>query len=222
MTMGNKKESLNEQEDFYIWLRRLPIGFLQELYRQYNSKRSVQQDTSPTEKIAPAGVIVIRRSIFILIITMLGIEVFFDAIYIAIRIPPLYLNTTLLNQMNFTTLYFLAFLILNLFKVVFMINAALQWLTHVYEIRDNEVRYKYGILRRDEKIFICSLTQEVAQSQGILGRIFNFGTISVTNPTIKEQIYLESIPNPQKYAEIIKNSMHSAEVLPIQSPNIIG
>src|SRR5579859_2913145 len=89
----------SQQEDFSNWLRRIPRDVLEELYQLYLfqkenilSRRRDQENSIPvfprvnSNKSPPKGeVIVLRRSIFFLLATILGIEVFFDLFYFGLR-----------------------------------------------------------------------------------------------------------------------------------------
>jgi hypothetical protein len=49
-----------------------------------------------------------------------------------------------------------------------------------------------------------SNVETVTIEQGLLGRVFNFGTLAIFNPVLNQDcLYLEDIPNPHKYAKIL-------------------
>lgn len=212
-----------QQQDFYFWLRRLPFGFLQDLYRQYLLKKgnlfepktlqvapptqlfpSTNTDKSPPHK---KEVIVLRRSIFFLIGAIISIELFFDFAYIALKLIPVVFTFSPYIQNLIAPLYVILFIAINILKVIFMIVTAFGWIATRYELREGEIRFKYGLIFINEKIYLSTYTQEVTCEQSFFGRLFNYGTIQIFNPVIKEAIYLDSIPNPHKYVEIIKGTL---------------
>lgn len=156
-----------------------------------------------SQRSSPSGII-LRHSVFLLILNLISIEFLFDSFYFVLKVLPIPLNLSLPFQNQLWPIYFGIFGVLLLLKIILMVFAAIQWVTSSYEIRSNEIRYRYGIFSHHEKMFLCSHTQEVTYTQGLLGRLFNFGSIEVYSPVIKDRIYLASIPNPQKYAELIK------------------
>lgn len=210
--------------DFVSKVQAIPQSFLQNLYEHYlaNQDTIARRDNldpppqkdgvrgsppSSASQTPSASEIVLRHSVFLLIINLITIEFLFDSFYLILKVLPIPLNLSFSFQSQLWPIYFGIFGILLLFKTVLMVFAAIQWVTTSYEIRDNEIRYRYGIFSHHEKIFMCAHTQEVTFAQGILGRIFNFGSVEIYSPVIKEHIILASIPNPQHYAEIIKGNI---------------
>ena len=99
-----------------------------------------------------------------------------------------------------------------------MLFATLSWITTRYELRGPEIRFKYGILFTEEKIYLVKYSQEVVCDQSLLGRIFNYGTIQIYNPVLKETIYIDAIPDPKRYTEMIKANLPNpkgAELVPL-------
>jgi hypothetical protein len=50
-------------------------------------------------------------------------------------------------------------------------------------------------------------------SQNILQKIFNFGSIRLFNPVLKEEIYISNVPEPHKYGSIIQQ--YQPELTPL-------
>lgn len=211
----------NQQQDFYSWLRRMPFGFLQDLYSQYSLKKDTNTSGSeayaeqlfPTvsvDKSPPADakeIVVIRQSVFFLISTIIGIELFFDILYISLRFIPIIFSLPSNMQEIINPYFIIIFITVNILKIICMLITACEWVATRYELREGEIRFKYGMIFTNEKIYLCTYTQEVICSQSFLGRIFNYGTIEIFNPVIKEVIYIDSVPNPHKYVEIIKSTL---------------
>jgi membrane protein YdbS with pleckstrin-like domain len=154
--------------------------------------------------------IVLRRSIFVIIIELIGLEFLFDLLYIFLRIIPMLFSGIIQIQGFLSPIYVFLFIILNIIKIILLITIALKWVTSSYTIAPEEIRHKTGILSHKEKVYSCKNMQEVIYTQGFWGRIFNFGSIEILNPAIREKIILRSIPNPEKYTEIIRKNFFSA------------
>lgn len=223
--------SVTSQRDFFNWLRKAPHEILQELYASYlfqkrngRSRRDVASDNmvvpKPIVDNPPSRpeIIVLRRSIFFLLLTIFSIEISFDIFFLVLKLFPLLLPTPNLLQ-NLVNMYSLpVFVVLSIVKALFMIFAAFAWISTRFEIHGDAIRFKRGILFTNEKVFMCTYTQEVTCSQSLWGRIFNYGTVEVFNPTIKETIYMDAIPNPHRYVEIIKNNLpdtSNAKLIPL-------
>lgn len=233
---GKDKETAKSQRDFYNWLRKLPVEVLHDLYRRYtkfekgphllfagrNSKsleetlHDIENDRPPPDK--KAQVIILRRSIFFLIGTFIVIEFAFDFLFLLLRFFPLYVHTPAVIQNLISPWYIMLFLMFNILKLLFMLFAAISWVVTRYELREGEIRFRYGILFTEEKIYIIKYAQEVVCDQSLFGRIFNYGTIQIYNPVLKETVYLDSVPDPHKYVEIIKEDMPNptdAQLVPL-------
>lgn len=212
-----------QRQDFHLWLQRIPRDFLQALYRMYlvqgkaenlrrdgispnivKEKETILPSTKVEKKVPFA---ILRRSIFYLIITLIAIELFFDLLFLGLRFALMIVVLPSDIAKTVTYLSFSVFSSYSVLKAIFMLYLAIRWVTTRYELYDGEVRFKHGIVLKQEKIYMCTYTQEVVTSQGFLGRIFNFGTIELYNPVLKESVYIDSIPNPTKYTEMIKNGL---------------
>jgi len=204
--------------NYFLRLLCSPFSFLQDVFHRFSIKKAhiKQKENSDgvedTSKVIdktemPQSLLLLRRSAFFLLWTILSIEILFDLILVLIRLPTLFISIPFLTQKEMTAFYFSSFLLITLGKVNLMVYAVLRWVTTHYTIGKGEIRYKTGILAKNEKIYSCTLTQEVIYTQSFWGRIFNYGTIEVYNPAIKETIYMDSIPDPNKYVDVIKQNM---------------
>lgn len=156
---------------------------------------------------SPKERIVLRKSIYCIIFSFAAIEIFFDSLYLFVKLPPIYLHLSVTLQNNLMPLYFVIFVILSAIKFFLMLTIGIKWISNHYEINKREIRHCHGILSKKEEIYLCDFAQEVEYSQTLFGRIFNYGTVDIFNPAVKETIVLDSIPNPAKYAEIIKTNL---------------
>lgn len=211
-----------KHQDFSLWLRSLPLSVWQDLYRHYYNRRRLgnlgndtagfsEETTYPVSnhQLPLLDKISLRRSVFVLIFNLIAIEIFFDLLYFGLKVLPMYFSVNLDFQQLTAPLYFSVFILFTCLKFVLFIIVACKWVTNSYVITKEEIRYKSGVFTHNEKIFMCSYTQEVTCSQGLIGRLCNFGSVEITNPAIKEKIYLDSIPNPKKYVKIIKRNIGS-------------
>lgn len=238
------QENKKNRENFSSWLKKIPFELLQDVYRHYRIRRDIpiqpftvdNQTDHPNAESMPSQEelanntlptnmpIVLHRSVFFLIFTLLGIELFFDLIYLGVKIPSMYIPFPVARflPISVESFLFILFIVLNIGKILFMIVAALQWVLFTYEVTEQEIRYKYGILNRNEKIFLLSYTQEVMYTQSLMGKFCNYGTIEMYNPTLKERVYLDAIPNPEKYTEIVKSyllGLKDSNYMPLQMHN---
>ncbi len=60
-------------------------------------------------------------------------------------------------------------------------------------------------MHRKEQKYACNFVEGAKVEQSFLGLLFNYGTIELYDPALKEQVYLLNIANPKKYSEIIQD-----------------
>ncbi len=218
------------QQDFYIWLRTIPLGALYSLYKQHTARRG-QSDSSTNviTDIPPTlpqnsldtknNKIILRKSVFILVLTFINIEILFDGLYILLRLPLFYLNLPTIIQAHLVSMYFIIFLAINTLKLFFIIFVSVKWITTIYEIREGEIKFRQGLIAYSQKVYLCKHIQEVICKQGFIGKIFNFGSIELYDPTLTNNLNIDCVQNPSKYADIIKKNLlqNNSEFIPINT-----
>lgn len=80
----------------------------------------------------------------------------------------------------------------------------IRWSMTNYEIRPGELISRSGLLMRKMDIHSLKNMQTVYTRQGILGRMFRYGTVRLYNPMSKEELLLEDISDPERYAESLR------------------
>jgi len=155
-----------------------------------------------------------RTTIIILILKVILLEIIIEGIEIAIRFSVNYFspleNLTIIHTMvNYGSLFFL---LIQLFVLIFLL---LQWHNTYYEISHSEINIYNGILTVKKKIFPYVKADTVSIYQGIVGRIFNFGSIYIYSPSLKRDIYLTNIPKPHIIASFLQQQSDK------QKPTII-
>lgn len=96
-----------------------------------------------------------------------------------------------------------------------MIFLFLQWSVQTYEIKDGEIVFRAGLLLRRMDIHSLRNMQTVYVKQGVLGRMFGYGNARLFNPMSKEELQLQSISDPYRYAELLR------QVLDISSKDVM-
>jgi len=80
----------------------------------------------------------------------------------------------------------------------------LRWVNTEYRIEGGSLITKKGIVSIKEKTYALDNVETVEVEQDLLGRIFQYGTVSLFSPLFTEQVYLLNIPHPQKFASEVK------------------
>lgn len=95
-------------------------------------------------------------------------------------------------------------ILIQILNLYILLLAILTWLNKQYIFKPKEVVIKTGILSTKSTTYEIANLQSMSISQNFIQKIFNFGSIKLFNPVLKEEIYISDIPNPHKYGEIIQ------------------
>ncbi|MCX7956240.1 MAG: PH domain-containing protein [Patescibacteria group bacterium] len=99
---------------------------------------------------------------------------------------------------------FIEILIIQLFNIYLVLKIIFSWISYEYIIRDDEIIIRQGLLITKEITYEIANLQSMIINQGLFGKIFNFGTIRLYNPVLKEEIFIENINNPNFYGDFIQ------------------
>lgn len=95
-------------------------------------------------------------------------------------------------------------IILQIINLYLIINIVLQWINLTYTFNPKEVIIRQGVFSTNSVTYEFANLQSMTIVQNIIQKIFNYGTIKLFNPVLKEDVYLIDIPDPNKYANIIQ------------------
>ena len=151
----------------------------------------------------------VRTSISLLLLKLILAEVMTAIFIVVLHVSLLASGITLF----FDTIYFVSifFGILVFLKILLTIFLVLVWLNEYYEITSKLIYHRSGVIFETEKKFPLSHIGSIRVYQGIFGKIFNFGTISLYDPRRNKQDDMYLIHNPMRYATIIEELLPQAE-----------
>ena len=89
----------------------------------------------------------------------------------------------------------------------------LNWLYEFYITQPSGIIVRRGIIFSKEIQYSLGAIQSIGVQQGILGRIFNFGTVILYNPVLKSDLKLEFIHNPYGEAQFIQKIHPNPEII---------
>lgn len=104
------------------------------------------------------------------------------------------------------------FVLLAVVKVIITVYIVIQWLNEYYEITPTNIHYRRGIIWRREDIYEFKNVRTVGIQQGVLGRIFSFGTLFFYDRAVYKYYYLHDIHNPSRYLNILRRIVPGAEL----------
>lgn len=137
-----------------------------------------------------------HRSIFILVWGMLGLEL----LSLITRFITSLIFIESGEVLTFTYIYFINVFVNFLLSLCIFTN----WLCHYYIVTEDGISINTGFLFRRSRTFDFQSIKSIRIRQGILGKIFNYGTIELEIPVIKKMPVLHSVSNAFEFAKILE------------------
>ncbi len=183
---------------------KVPVGTQQ-------SQSSVKDSITPEPEL---GRIILRESIVLIIIRLISTEVLFGLLLFILSILSTYIHSYI-NTSYLSLLYFIVLVGMFFINVWIVLLIAIKWTTEYAEITKEGVSKHSGILHKEEQKYACNFIEGVKLDQSFLGMLFNYGTVELYDPALKEQVYLSNIASPKKYSEIIQKIVAKQKTQPI-------
>lgn len=146
----------------------------------------------------------IRLSIFFLLFKLISIELFSGGVIVLWHIGLSYYVKTVQMMDTIATYGMPILVVLVLLKTFVTLFLIMQWLNEYYEISAIMIKYRRGIIFRRVDDYPTTDIKFIDVDQGIFGRIFNFGTISLMNIRRVKYAEMYLIHNPLRYAQVIE------------------
>jgi uncharacterized membrane protein YdbT with pleckstrin-like domain len=151
--------------------------------------------------------VMVRRSLAVLVMRLLIAPLIFGVIYIFWRI---FIDINLFRLPADTLLAINSISIIIFFALIMVVQTAvvlivvLDWVNRYYEIRSDELVVISGILTKKEVEYPYGNIQSITVVQGLVGRIFNYGSVRVYIPTLGHDLYFMEVPDPHRFVEMVK------------------
>lgn len=85
------------------------------------------------------------------------------------------------------------------------------WQRRVYIITPEEVFVQNGVVAVSRTVFKVEKIETINVRQSALGSFLNYGTVAFVTSALKEEVTLDNIPDPLKYASVLENSRMGAK-----------
>lgn len=174
---------------------------------QPHSKSQAPVDDSLVQE-PELGKITLRESVVIVIIRLVFTEVLFGLSLLALSIVSSYINS-FISFSYFSVFYIIVFSGVFLINIWVILLVAIKWSTEYSEVSKDGVIKHSGILHKKHQKYVCSFVEGVKVEQSFLGMLFNYGTIELYDPSLKEQVCISNVAKPKKYSEIIQKIVAS-------------
>lgn len=162
------------------------------------------------DKIALAY-ITIRLSISFLVIKLVLIDLLTSCGVVAIYLFfwDSVISTYLLKEYSFYSLILFLFFVTS--KIVLTVFLVLLWVNEYYEITSTDIIYKRGWFFTKTEKHPLNHFRSVSIHQSMLGRLLNYGTISLYDSWEKKYVYMYLIHNPDRYIHILEKLVPNAD-----------
>jgi CheY-like chemotaxis protein len=170
--------------------------------------QSIPREQSEAQEVdidqeQPQTKIILRESIFLMIVRLISAEIVFGFLLLFLSILSSYISTYLdTSNLSFPYLVIIIGIFIINTWIVFVI--AIKWTTEYTEVSADGVVKRSGIFHKKEQKFACNYIEGIKLDQTFFGSMFNYGTIELYDPALKEKVYLYNVKSPKKNSELIQ------------------
>ncbi len=166
--------------------------------------KPVDEKKAPVKDIlSESNKITFRESVVLIGIRLIMTELLFGILFFLAVAAVSFLGQYLTFENPFP-LYLIFLATLLIIDMVVIFSIILKWHFEYIEITKNAIIKHKGFLYKKEETFACNFIETITIDQDFFGMIFNYGTLELFDPALKEPIYLLNIANPKKYSDAIK------------------
>lgn len=145
----------------------------------------------------------VRQSISLLLFKLIFLELIAGTIFITLQ--PVFAAELSIRFPYFNIAAIGFYLAAVCIKMIVTAYIVLLWLNEYYEISPKVVLHKSGIFFVKKEQMSLDDIQSVSLRQGVLGRLLNFGTLSLYDWKWGKREYLYAIHNPMRYLKILES-----------------
>ncbi len=157
----------------------------------------------------------IKKTIAIVTIKLMALQLFFALTYLTTSLISdsidQYNNGTFMNAIAYDSLTFIIIALVHLAITVYII---LEWVAEKYIILPDRIRHQHGILFRKTESWEIRNIETGYITEGLVARLFNYGTLTFHSPTLDSNIILNDVPSPS----LVFNSVEKNLALLGKSP----
>lgn len=158
----------------------------------------------------------VRQSIVFLITKLIVLDIIATSLALVFFSPLLVpLSMQIKTQIISYNVWYFGLLLFG--KILLTLFVVLEWLNEYYEITPVKIFHRRGIVWRREDAYDLSSDKSdritsIGVQQGLLGRIFNYGTLFFYDRGVYKYYYLYYIHNPLRYLEILHHLLPNADI----------
>lgn len=147
--------------------------------------------------------LIFRESVALIAIRLIGMEVLFAFSFFLVVVILSFIGSYFKIQDLFSE-YLMILLTLLIINIVIAFFIVIKWYFEYTELsREGLTRFS-GIIHKKVKKYACNFVEIITFDQTFLGLIFNYGTLELYDPALKERIYLTNITDPKKNSKTVE------------------
>ncbi len=151
----------------------------------------------------------IRQSVFILLVRIVGADVLFSLLFLGLFAVLVAGGAPEITGVVMTTV---VFIVMGTIKLSIITSTVIQWLYEYYELNPEYLIHKRGFFYKKQEKYKMSNVRAIKLSEGILGEIFDFGTITVYDIRMQKYLDLYWVHNPNRYLKIFADLKPDIEI----------
>jgi uncharacterized membrane protein YdbT with pleckstrin-like domain len=146
----------------------------------------------------------IRRTVTLLVLRMVILLFLVDSLYAALLVMNASGFISSDWSASYATFLWLAFTAKFIVLAFLLTKLVVDWMSTVYYVSGGHLIRQRGVMNLVETVFQLTDIDSVVMNQSWLGRLLNYGTVTVefTVARDKEYVRLYAITNPQLYEDI--------------------
>ncbi len=159
--------------------------------------------------------ITLRENMALIAIRLITAEIIF-VVSFALVVGLISFLGTYLGITGIFSLYFIAFIILLVLNAIIISFIIARWHAEYVEVtKDGIIKYSGIVFSKKKEKYECNFVETITFEQSFFGKLFNYGTIELYDPALKEKIYLLNVPNPKKNSELVEKILPKKTNQPI-------
>ena len=161
--------------------------------------------------------IVVKKTIVIVAVKLIALQVFFVFCYLGASLfsnsvaqfsNGAFANLTVYDGLIFTTIA--------IFQIVFSLYILLGWVMEKYTLLPDKIEHQSGILFRETDSWQICNVETAFIGEGIIARLFDYGTVTFHSPTLEEHIVLRDVPLPSAVVTAVEKNLSILGKSPIK------
>lgn len=145
----------------------------------------------------------IRKSPVALVVKIILAEILIEAIYLVLSLSLTQISEQLANGYEASRFALSVLFIVIAVSVIAVLVA--QWANEVFILEKDDLAVSQGIISKRVQTYPYANMQSVTVNQSLLGRLFNYGNVTIYIPVLGKNVSFMEISSPYHFAEKLKS-----------------